>query len=183
MWELVGESLYLFLPAYAANMAPVLAKRLRILPRLALPLDGGYLLGERPFFGPHKTVRGIVVGLVAAVAVAVFQAYGARRPTWFSVLSSEPHLTISPLIWGAALGGGALLGDLVKSFVKRRLGIPSGQWWFPWDQVDLIIGALAVGYLVYAFPASVALTALVLTPILSLASSVVGQALSLKETW
>jgi CDP-2,3-bis-(O-geranylgeranyl)-sn-glycerol synthase len=29
-----------------------------------------------------------------------------------------------------------------KSFVKRRLRIPPGTRWIPWDQVDFVLGAL-----------------------------------------
>ncbi|HET9923119.1 MAG TPA: CDP-archaeol synthase, partial [Methylomirabilota bacterium] len=31
-----------------------------------------------------------------------------------------------------------------KSFGKRRLGIAPGDPWFPWDQVDFALGALAL---------------------------------------
>jgi CDP-2,3-bis-(O-geranylgeranyl)-sn-glycerol synthase len=37
-----------------------------------------------------------------------------------------------------------MAGDAAKSFVKRRLGIPPGRPWIPWDQVDFVLGALAL---------------------------------------
>ena len=51
------------------------------------------------------------------------------------------------VLLGLALGGGATLGELPNSFVKRQLGIPPGAsaWGWPalifyvWDQVDLLI--------------------------------------------
>ncbi len=33
-------------------------------------------------------------------------------------------------------------GDRVKSFVKRRIGIPPGDPWIPADQLDDVIGVL-----------------------------------------
>src|SRR4051812_27852644 len=50
--------------------------------------------------------------------------------------------TPSPLL-GAWIGLGALSGDLVKSFAKRRRGILPGQAWIPFDQIDWLLGALA----------------------------------------
>lgn len=183
MWELVSQTLYLFLPAYAANMAPVVAKRMQVLPSLARPLDGGRMIGGQPLFGAHKTLRGLIVGLLSAVVVAFLQRAGAERSAVFSDLASEPHTLYSPVLWGSALGGGALLGDLVKSFIKRRFGIPPGQRWFPWDQVDLIFGALLVGRLLYAFPWTMVATAILLTPLLGLIVNLGSYLLSIKEAW
>lgn len=50
---------------------------------------------------------------------------------------------------GAAMGGGAMLGELPNSFVKRRLGVAPGTTasglraglFFVWDQVDTLMGA------------------------------------------
>jgi CDP-2,3-bis-(O-geranylgeranyl)-sn-glycerol synthase len=40
---------------------------------------------------------------------------------------------------------GALGGDALKSFFKRQFGIAPGGTWFPFDQIDYIIGgSLAV---------------------------------------
>ncbi|PLX25913.1 hypothetical protein C0580_00945, partial [Candidatus Parcubacteria bacterium] len=57
-------------------------------------------------------------------------------------------------IWylGFLMGFGALFGDLVRSFVKRRVGIAPGKAWFPWDQIDFIIGAAIFSYFYISIP-------------------------------
>ena len=44
------------------------------------------------------------------------------------------------LLIGGLLGFGALLGDAIESFFKRQYGVPSGDPWFPLDQIDYIFG-------------------------------------------
>lgn len=183
MAELILSSLYLFLPAYAANMAPVFAKRFQVLPILNRPLDGGRTLRGQPLFGAHKTLRGLVVGLGAGILVAALQRLGASRSGFLAQFSSPPHEELSPLLWGGALGGGALLGDLAKSFIKRRFGIPPGRRWFPWDQLDLVVGALLLGSLVYPLPWPVILVVVVATPLLGILVNIGGYLLSIKEAW
>jgi CDP-2,3-bis-(O-geranylgeranyl)-sn-glycerol synthase len=39
---------------------------------------------------------------------------------------------------------GAVGGDLLKSFLKRRRRIPPGARWIPADQLDFVIGAIAL---------------------------------------
>jgi CDP-2,3-bis-(O-geranylgeranyl)-sn-glycerol synthase len=43
---------------------------------------------------------------------------------------------------GASMGFGALAGDAIKSFFKRQMSVPSGESWFPFDQIDYIVGGL-----------------------------------------
>lgn len=183
MAELVLRALYLFLPAYVANMAPVAAKRFNLLPSLARPIDGGRVLGTQQLFGPHKTIRGFLVGLLAAIVTAAFQRLGARDEGLFESLSAPPHDAYSPILWGGALGGGALLGDLAKSFIKRRLGIPPGRRWFPWDQLDLIFGAIVLGRLLYPIPWDVMLIVLLATPLLGVLVNIGSTMVSIKEAW
>ncbi len=87
-----------------ANGAPVVAKN--ILGRhLALPLDFGLTLGDgRPLFGPSKTVRGIVVAILASAAGA-------------------PLIGLDPVV-GVMAASAAMAGDLLSSFTKRRLDWP-----------------------------------------------------------
>ncbi|TSC63379.1 MAG: hypothetical protein G01um1014106_508 [Parcubacteria group bacterium Gr01-1014_106] len=183
VFENILESLYLFLPAYVANMAPVFAKRFTLFPTLACPLDRGMMLAGQPFLGPHKTVRGVLTGVLAGIATAALQRFLAERSAFFSGISSEPHFALSALVWGGALGGGALLGDLVKSFLKRRFGIPSGQRWIPWDQLDYALGGLLVGSLVYPFSWQMTAVILIATPLLGLLVNMIGYVLSMKEAW
>ncbi len=122
------ELLYLMAPAYAANMAPPLVRYWRGWNR---PINARWL-------GEHKTVIGFGAGVIAAVVAAGIQS----RLRWASPISSVGH----PLAHGLRLGFGAMLGDTIKSLVKRRVGIPPGAPWVPFDQLDFVLGALAFGH-------------------------------------
>ena len=91
-----------------ANSAPIVAKRL-LGTRWAWPLDGGMRLRDgRPLLGPSKTVRGVVAAVVACMICA--------------------QLLGLPMVVGALTGAGAMAGDALSSFTKRRMAIePSGQ--------------------------------------------------------
>ncbi len=100
--------LQLLLVVVVANGAPILLHSL-CGDRLDWPLDGGLRLPDgRPVFGPSKTVRGVVGAVAASVAAAAVLDLGARI--------------------GLLIGVGAMVGDLLSSLTKRRLGIePSGR--------------------------------------------------------
>lgn len=120
---------YFMLPAYVANMAPVLSRFVF----WNAPLN-------KKLFGSHKTVVGTLFGLVAAIIVAFIQSElvgFVHYPDW--------------LLLGLLLGSGALLGDIFKSFVKRQLKIKPGKPWIPFDEIDFSVGALIFVSFVY-FP-------------------------------
>lgn len=136
------EVIWFFLPGFAANMAPVFAARYHWLPSLKLPLDARYTLGNDRILGNNKTVRGLVVGLIAGTLVGmgqylVVRGLGVGATSLFSYSS-----LITSMALGYWLGLGALLGDIIKSFLKRRVTIPAGESWIPWDQIDIVIGML-----------------------------------------
>ena len=86
-----------------ANGAPVLAWDL-FQDRYARPIDGGRRFGDgRPWLGPSKTWRGLVASLVMTTAAA-------------------PLLGL-PWSIGWIVSVTAMAGDLISSFLKRRLGI------------------------------------------------------------
>lgn len=120
----VAALLYFMLPAYAANMAPPFVRFWKGWNR---PIHARLL-------GQHKTVVGFSLGVVAGVATAGLQ----------SLLSTDLAMVDYsrwPLLGGAS-GIGAMLGDSLKSLVKRRIGIPPGGRWLPFDQVDFVLGSL-----------------------------------------
>ena len=115
---------YLMLPAYVANMAPPFVRYWRGWNRPIAPRQ----------LGDHKTVVGFAAGVCGGVGAAFVQS----RIAWTGGLVSEDEW----LAVGVRLGIGAMAGDSAKSFAKRRLGIPPGAPWVPFDQLDFVAGAL-----------------------------------------
>jgi len=144
---IIIKSLYFFLPAYFANMAPSFATRLSILDSLAKPIDSGKQYKGFPIFGSHKTWRGIVSGLFLGTLIAYFQIL-LTRFDFFQKITFFDYQKENILLLGFLLSLGASLGDLVFSFFKRRRGIKAGVSWIPFDQVGFVIGAfLFTGFL------------------------------------
>ena len=132
---------YFMLPAYGANMAPVVSRYFGA----SMPLDFGMKVGGIRLLGAHKTVLGTVFGIVTALVIAFVQKV-VFMETGFGLVDYSQWIRI-----GLLLGGGALIGDAVKSCVKRRMHIPAGTPWVPFDQLDFVIGALIFVSLIY-FP-------------------------------
>lgn len=178
MLNFILTCLYLMLPAFLANMMPVMMKN--HLKWLAKPIDFNIQLNNQPLFGSHKTFRGFVVGIAAALVVAYLQKVFYSYPT----LQSISYLNYNEVnIWlvGFLLGFGALFGDLVKSFVKRRLNKPSGSMFFPWDQLDSWIGAMLFISLIKSLTLPMILFYILVIPLFHLATNYMGYKLKLKE--
>jgi CDP-2,3-bis-(O-geranylgeranyl)-sn-glycerol synthase len=167
------HALLVFLPAYVANMSPVLVAKL--IPGWKAPIDGGRVGKDgKPILGPGKTWRGLVggtvLGAVTAVVVALvvppaghagifagwdygYQGYfgppigdgGCRAEAGVMCPEVEPPQSMLLLIalFGAFVGFMSLVGDAVKSYFKRRTGRDRGKPWFPFDQLDFVVFGLA----------------------------------------
>jgi len=131
-----------FLPAGIANMAPVFAARIPGLRQWNARIDGGATWRGKRLLGDNKTTRGFAAGLLAAIiTTAIIFAVISHSGSLASIFP-QSYLNANPILLGALLGIGALVGDSVKSFFKRRVGIASGKSWFPFDQIDYIIGPI-----------------------------------------
>lgn len=123
VWRLVQLG-YLMAPAYIGNMAPPFVRFWHGWNR---PINARRL-------GSHKTVLGALAGVAAAVATSFVQS----RVCWEgSLVAYSDWLSI-----GLLLGTGAIAGDAIKSYLKRRRGIAPGARWIPADQLDFAVGAL-----------------------------------------
>ena len=134
MFKLMLQSLFVFLPAAIANMMPVLVKDIRF---LRIPIDFGIKIKGKEIFGQNKTWRGFFFGIIGSIVVVYAIAYAG--PKDYLVLD---YSQINLVLFGALLGAGALLGDLIESFAKRRLGIAPGKPLWIFDQIDWILGAV-----------------------------------------
>jgi len=118
----VGELLILLA---VANVTPILTHCL-LGSRYSYPVDGGLIFfdGQR-LFGASKTLRGILLSIVATSAVAFLIG-----TNWVS---------------GAAVSACSMGGDLFSSFWKRRFGLPAGNQATGLDQIpESLFPALAL---------------------------------------
>lgn len=141
MANIILQCFYFILPAYFANMAPVVAKNM--FSKLTFPIDFDIKLGKYTILGKNKTYRGLVAGVLAAIVIAYTQFF-LQSNNIFSDLAIIDYSNW--LLIGFLLGFGAIFGDLVKSFVKRRLGLKPGMPFVPFDQLDFVFGALIFVY-------------------------------------
>lgn len=192
----------LFLPAYFANMAPVLLVRTKLFKWYGKPIDAGKKLWGERLFGDGKTYYGLIVAMIGgAVGALAFLLIAFLTPCiknndschdLFSLLidalSESMLLMFFALVilvfQGMLIGLGAILGDLIESFIKRRLKIKSGKSWPVFDQVDFIIGAWFVMIIIYPLiDWKYFFIALIITPLLHLLSNVIAYKLKLKKVW
>ena len=165
------SALYFFLPAYIANMAPIFAKRWNF---ISTPVSSKY-------FGEHKTWRGILVATLAGGVTFLLQQL--LYTSGFNILSIIDYSDF-PFWFGFLLGFGAIVGDLIKSYYKRKEGITPGTRWVPYDQIDFAIGGIIASCLYYVPPIGAILTIIIISPFLHIGASYLGFKLHLrKERW
>lgn len=183
MLEDIALTLWLFLPAGVANMAPVFAAHWGIWSRLDRSIDAGKTWRGRRLFGDHKTIRGFVAGWLSAIIfvfiqIWLYQHWSDLRSLSLTVLNYD-HL--NPLAWGSALALGALSGDAIKSFFKRQLDFAPGRSWVPFDQIDYVAGTLLSSLLVLRLPLRFYVIAVLLGLALHPLGTFIGWLLKLKD--
>lgn len=160
--EFVAQALYFIVPVYCANAVPVLFGG-------GLPMDfGRNFIDGKPLFGSHKTFRGFFSGLLTGTVIGVAQS---NLPVF-----QPPHVLL-----GFVLSLGALIGDLIHSFVKRRLGFPPGASFPVADQLDFVVGALLFSLLISPPSLPIALIILILTPPIHLLTNFIAYRLHVKK--
>lgn len=167
---LVLQSLWLIFPAYIANAVPVIVGG-------KTPIDfGRTFFDKRPVFGPGKTWRGAASGIAAGAVVAYIQGI-------FGESYGMPESGFIPMTAGLGLllGTGAITGDVVKSFFKRRLGFKRGQKLFLADQIDFLLGALLFASVKVKITIPVILILLVITPLIHRATNIFAHKRGLKN--
>ncbi len=118
-------NLEILLLILVANGVPLMASEL-LNQRFALPLDMGMRLPDgRPLFGSSKTFCGLLLSLL------------------FTAIAAE--LIGLSFILGLTVALWAMLGDLLSSFIKRRLGVLPGSQALGIDQLpESLLPLLAV---------------------------------------
>ena len=175
--------LWLFLPAMLPNSAAVVFGG-------GTPVDFGRTWKGKRILGDGKTWRGFFGGGLAGVVLGL-------------ILMGISYIFDKENLWGyiglwkglcviSCLSFGSLLGDMLGSFIKRRLGIDRGQKAPILDQYDFVIGAFLLTvvfnwrwvYETYAENILALIFLLLLIPLVHRAVNIIGYKAGLKkEPW
>jgi CDP-2,3-bis-(O-geranylgeranyl)-sn-glycerol synthase len=168
------SAVWIMLPAYLPN--PVAA-----LTGGGTPVDLGRNFSDgKRIFGDGKTFRGLIIGILAGIGIGLVQIRVSGAFGWEN-LPEHTYMSIT------LLATGALLGDLCKSFFKRRLGKDRGTKWPVADMYDLVAGSLLMvlifdpEWLFANMTLLIFILILVLTPILHRGINIIGYHFRVKE--
>jgi len=126
--------LLLVLPAYFANAVPVLlggGKQIDL---------GRKFLDGRPILGKSKTIRGFIAGTFTGLLIGELLYLLKYVGIVFFPFPFQYALL------GLLLGFGAMLGDSIGSFIKRRIGYGSGDQVLLIDEMLFIAASMALAY-------------------------------------
>jgi len=179
---LVLVGFWLMLPSFLPNSAAVVFGGGR-------PVDGGRSWKGKRLLGDGKTWRGLIGGICAGISLGIIQLYIAfpfDQLTFFGFGGFPENLGVVVL-----LATGSLLGDMIGSFIKRRLDIGRGGKAPIMDQYTFLFFSLVLA--TAAFPdwfldnfwrdyGWVSLLAvLIVTPVLHRGVNIIGFKLGLKK--
>ncbi len=134
------------IPVYIANAFATLPKG------RGPPMDFGrtWPRDGRRVLGSSKTWSGFLFAGFATIPFGLFLAWLilVAPPVWQVVPQLAPNLWAAvPL--SAMLSFGAMTGDALGSFVKRRLNVPSGARTFLLDQLPFVLVPIGLGLVFY----------------------------------
>jgi CDP-2,3-bis-(O-geranylgeranyl)-sn-glycerol synthase len=172
------SSLILFIPAFIANPSAVLTGGHFV-------IDGGKLWRGRRLLGDHKTWSGYLGGTLSGTLIGLLINY-----LFLSVDMKE--LTFSSYFLPAflmvlTLSFFSMFGDLVGSFIKRRMGRAPGSESMLIDQYPFALFSLAFFYIIFwpealsIFPWEGVIAILIVTPLIHRAVNIVGYKLKMKN--
>lgn len=174
------QTLSLLLPVFAGGISLIVVIKKNLLPFMDTPVDGGARFSGKPLFGANKTWRGITVHVCIATAMtAVLWALSFMTGAVHSIYHQNP------ILLGIAFAMSYIAGELVNSFIKRRLGIGVGvsrtrpQHFF--DTTDGIIVVAIMLFAVYGVPFMQVALATCLAVLVHLGTDLLMQQLGLKK--
>lgn len=162
----LAAALWLYLPAFVANATPVAVGKFHWFQGMRRPI------WERAL-GRNKTWGGLIIGVLVGTAAGALQV----------ALTPWPYHPVLWMSWSALISFGALAGDAVKSYFKRRIGIKPGGAWPVVDGIDYVVGALVAGLPLFIPAWQVAVALLVAGPVLSLLANVFSYFVGWKKVW
>ncbi len=163
------QIIWLYLPSAFANMAPVIFHKCDFL-NISI---------NKKLFGKNKTYRGFFFGILISIIVVIFQRTLSAQAQNIELLDYQ---NINIIIFGSLMGIGALLGDLLKSYFKRKLKIRPGKSFPMIDQIDWVIGSSVVLFFYISLKLKFIIYSLIMLGVLHLLTNILSYKLKIRKT-
>jgi len=142
-YTIILQAFWIIIPVYTANASAVIVGGGTPIDFKKTWRDGRRILGD------GKTWKGLLtgtfIGMIVGFGLAVAAKYlNANGYSFLGLTDFEGFPLMIPILFSLCFG--ALVGDIVESFFKRRIGKDRGQDWIPFDQLDFLIGALVASF-------------------------------------
>ena len=167
MLTLIQYVILTALPLYVANASAMIFGG-------KTPVDFGIHLSDgQPLLGKGKTWKGSIMGII----VGTFSGLLLLNfiPSWTNEIATDY------LVYAFLLSFGAILGDMVGSFAKRRLRMERGKPAPVLDQLDFVIGGLVIALPLFSPSFVQALILVLITPLVHTLANRVAFILKLKS--
>ncbi len=153
------------IPLYLANATPIIIHGKK-------PLDFGKNWKGKRILGDGKSIVGSVAGVIVGFLAAIIFSF-----------SYPPLLVTIPnyLFLAFLLAFGAILGDIVESFFKRRMGLKRGAQLILCDQLDFVIGGLILSLIIRIPELEVIVVLLIATIFIHIITNFIAFKLKLKK--
>ncbi|MDR2544818.1 MAG: CDP-2,3-bis-(O-geranylgeranyl)-sn-glycerol synthase [Methanobrevibacter sp.] len=156
--------IYFLFPAYIANMSGCIFGGKTPIDKKKDFIDGYRIIGD------GVTLEGFIYGILFGTLTGII--WGLK----------DGNILLSFKI-GLLLSLGALIGDAVGSFIKRRLGLSKGTPAPILDQLDFFVGAILMVSLVVSVPMNYIFLGSILTLVLHLIFNIMAYFLGAKNVW
>jgi len=167
---IIATFAYVF-PAYVANASPAFLAG--VAKRRFHPVDCGKKLRGKRIFGDGKTIEGTAFGLLCGTLMAVLIGIVASGTSY--------ALGVDYLMLGLLMSVGTLLGDMLGSFIKRRIGIKRGGKAPLMDQLGFVVVAMLFGAIIYVPSLLAVVFLLIVTPAIHLFLNYAAYKLGMKD--
>jgi CDP-2,3-bis-(O-geranylgeranyl)-sn-glycerol synthase len=165
---LLLQAFWFIAPAYAANAFPPLM-------RGKTPIDRKKIYRGARLLGDGKTVEGFWGGIIFGVFIGSIQIFGQ---TYIPKELGLNEMTF-PIVLMLSLG--TMAGDLIGSFLKRRMGMKRGESAFLMDQLGFLIMAFIFTAPFYIPGIPVIVVLIILTPLIHWFANILGYWIKVKR--
>lgn len=167
------KGFWIIIPAYVANASAPL-------PKGEKRMDFEKKLWGNELFGAGKTWEGFITAVLMGTLVGAVEVW--THPFLNQIALERGFLLPEVSIFSVfVISVGAMVGDLIASFIKRRSGLKRGARVPLLDQLDFAAGGLLAVSFFIPLPILTVISIIVMTPPIHKVSNLIGHRVGAKE--